>query len=887
MGDVYQATDTKLSRSVAIKLLPAAFASDAERLSRFSREAQTLASLNHPNIAQIYGIEESGETRCIVMELVQGETLQARIQRGAIPVNEALKIAKQIAEALEAAHDRGIIHRDLKPGNVMLTEDGKIKVLDFGLAKAYNDNPSSSANLSNSPTMMSMAGTTGIILGTAAYMSPEQAKGRAVDRRTDIFAFGCVLYEMLTGKRAFDGDDVTDILGAVLRIEPDWTQLPSDLPAGVGKLVRLCLQKNPKNRRSDATDVRLDIEQIEQEPGTPAAQVVEVVKAPVWRRAVPVVLALIVGGVIVGAGVWKFRPAVSLPVTRFAVTLPEGQNYTNTGRNAVAISPDGTQIVYNANQRLYHRNLSELDARPIPGTETWNGVLNPVFSPDGRSLVFWAAKDTTLKKIAVTGGASVTLCSLPTPIFGMNWGEDGIVFGQGNGGIMKVSENGSKPELLVSLEKGEVAHGPQILPGGEAILYTAATGGSTDPWDKAKIYVQPLKGGGARKLVVDGGADGRYVSTGHIVYAYQGTLFAIPFDLKQLQVKGGPAPVVEGVRRAGTNTGSAHFSFSRTGSLIYISGPVTVGAAGTDGTLGAIDLKGGIERLKLPGKAYAFPRVSPDGKQVAVSTDGLDTNVWIVDLTGTTAPRQLTLGGANRYPVWSADGKRVAFESDREGDLGIFWQNADGTGTAERLTKPEKGIEHIPDSWSPDNKRFSYTAVKGREAAVWIFDLQDKKSTVFAEKPGALIARSAFSPDGHWLAYQSNETGTAEIFVQPFPATGTKYSVVKGAHPFWSPDGGALVFNPGANRIESVGITTKPTFSFKQPVPLPGGLLGLRSRNPATNPRLWDFTPDGKRIIGVTDAGNLEQTTSAAASAPPIHVVLNWFEDLKQRVPGR
>src|SRR6516162_2011291 len=282
MGDVYQATDTKLSRSVAIKLLPAAFASDAERLSRFAREAQTLASLNHPNIAQIYGIEESGETRCIVMELVQGETLQARIQRGAIPVNETLKIAKQIAEALEAAHDRGIIHRDLKPGNVMLTEEGKIKVLDFGLAKAYNDSPSSNANLSNSPTMMSMAGTTGIILGTAAYMSPEQAKGRAVDRRTDIFAFGCVLYEMLTGKRAFDGDDVTDILGAVLRIEPDWTQLPSDLPAGVGKLVRLCLQKNPKNRRSDATDVRLDIEQIEQEPGTPAAQAVEVVKAPAW-----------------------------------------------------------------------------------------------------------------------------------------------------------------------------------------------------------------------------------------------------------------------------------------------------------------------------------------------------------------------------------------------------------------------------------------------------------------------------------------------------------------------------------------------------------------------------------------------------------------------------
>jgi serine/threonine-protein kinase len=441
MGDVYQATDTKLSRSVAIKLLPAAFASDVERLSRFAREAQTLASLNHPNIAQIYGLEEFGEagaSRCIVMELVQGETLQARIQRGAIPVHEALKIAKQITEALEAAHDKGIIHRDLKPGNVMLTDDGKVKVLDFGLAKAYNDNPSLNANLSNSPTMMTMAGTSGIILGTAAYMSPEQAKGRAVDRRTDIFAFGCVLYEMLTGKRAFDGDDVTDILGAVLRIEPDWTRLPADLPAGAGKLVRLCLQKNPKNRRSDATDVRLDIEQIEQESGAPAAQVVEVVKAPLWKRAAPVVLALIVGGVITGAAIWKVRPAATMPVTRFAVTLPEGQTFTNTGRSLLAISPDGTQMVYNANQRLYHRNLSELDVRPIPGTEMAQGVLNPVFSPDGHWIVFGAVSDLTLKKIAVTGGASVTLCSIPgSGLFGMSWGEDGIVFGAGTGGLMK------------------------------------------------------------------------------------------------------------------------------------------------------------------------------------------------------------------------------------------------------------------------------------------------------------------------------------------------------------------------------------------------------------------------------------------------------------------
>jgi serine/threonine protein kinase len=344
MGEVYRARDLKLKREVAIKILPEEFSCDADRVNRFQREAEVLASLNHPNIAGIHDLAVANGSRYLVLELVEGETLADRIARGPIPVEEALHMAIQICEALEAAHEHGIIHRDLKPANVKITPEGKLKVLDFGLAKAYNDNPSN-ANLSNSPTMMSMAGTNpGIILGTAAYMSPEQAKGRAVDRRTDIFAFGCILYEMLTGKRAFDGEDVTDILGAVLRIEPDWTLLPKDLPAGVRNLVRLCLQKSPKNRRSNATDVRLDIEQIEQEPGTPAAQAVEGVKAPLWKRAVPVVLASIIVGVIVGAAIWKLRPAATLPVTRFTVTLPEGQNYTNPGRSLVAISPDGAQM---------------------------------------------------------------------------------------------------------------------------------------------------------------------------------------------------------------------------------------------------------------------------------------------------------------------------------------------------------------------------------------------------------------------------------------------------------------------------------------------------------------------------------------------------------------
>ena len=886
MGDVYQATDSKLGRNVAIKILPAAFASDPERLSRFRREAQVLASLNHPYIAHIYGIEDAGETCCIVLELVDGETLQSRIARGPIPLDEALTIAKQIAEALEAAHEKGVIHRDLKPGNVMLTSDGKVKVLDFGLAKAYDGN-AANADFSNSPTLASLTATNaGVILGTAAYMSPEQAKGRGVDRRTDIFAFGCVLFEMLSGKRAFDGEDVTDILGAVLRMEPDWKQLPDGLPSGVRNLLRLYLEKNAKNRRSDATDVRLDIEQALlalHEPVSAARQVMESVKRPLWKRAVPVVLALLVGSALAGAAVWKLRPGPSLLVTRFQITLAEGQQFTNSGRMVVAISPDGARMVYVANSRLYHRAMAELEARPIPGTETWQGVLNPVFSPDGRYLVFWAVSDQTLKKIALTGGSSVTLCAADSP-FGVSWGEDGIVFGQGPKGIMKVSQNGGTPELLVRPENDESAHGPQVLPGGEVLLYTIAKGGARDQWDAAKIFVQPLKPGSARKVLIDGGADARYVATGHIVYAVGGSLFAVPFDLGRLTVTGGQVPVVEGVRRSFGTTGSAHFSFSSTGSLIYVPGSISA-AASAQRTLATLDSRGGgLERLKLPGKAYAFPRVSPDGKWVAVSTDdSKETNVWIVDLSGATTPRQLTLGGANRYPVWSGDGERVAFQSDREGDFGIFWQMADGTGTAKRLTKAEQGIVHIPDSWSRDGKNLSYTAVKGAESALWVYSIDDNKAKVFAEKAGAIVGRSAFSPDGQWLAYQSTEANPGQIFVQPFPATGTRYPVVAGGHPFWSRDGRQLFYNPSAGQIAVVSITTRP-FALEEPTRLPGGTSGLLSRNPMTDPRVWDISRDGKKLIGVADA---DSGATPSSGTPQIQVVLNWFEELKQRVPLR
>jgi len=570
----------------------------------------------------------------------------------------------------------------------------------------------------------------------------------------------------------------------------------------------------------------------------------------------------------------EFQTVATAAVTRFPLILGEGQQFTAGSRTLVAISPDGTQIVYEANRQLYHRSMSELEARPIPGTQTAQFVVNPGFSPDGRSIVFYASGDSTLKKIAVTGGAAVTICPADPP-FGVSWGEDGILFGQGGNGIMRVSPNGGKPETVVAVKSGEVAHGPQMLPGGQAVLFTLAKGQGADQWDNAQIVVQSLKSA-ERKTLIERGTDARYLPTGHIVYAFGGTLFAVPLDLRRLEVTGGQVPVVEGVRRGGV-TGAVHFSFSSTGTLIYVPGPVST--ASEQQVLALMDRKGSVEPLKVPPRPYGFPRISPDGKRVAFgSEDGKEANIWIYELGGTIAPRQLTVGGANRYPVWSADGERVAFQSDREGDLGIFWQRADGAGTAERLTKPEQGVAHIPDSWSADGQSFSFTAVKGSEAAVWIFSLKDKKATVFAQAPSKFIARSAFSPDGRWLAYQSTETGNYRVWVQPFPSTGARYPIVEGGQPFWSPDGKELFYNAGPGVNAAVNITTRPNFAFSDSMPVP---RGLTNRSPIGYPRNSDITPDGKHFIGVIPA---EQTQSGSPAAPQIQVVLNWFEDLKRRV---
>jgi eukaryotic-like serine/threonine-protein kinase len=690
MGEVYRARDGKLKREVAIKVLPDIFANDDERVARFHREAQLVAALNHPNIAAIYGLEELAARKFLVLELVEGETLAERLQRGRIPLDQALDIAKQIAEALEAAHEKGVVHRDLKPANIKLRPNGTIKVLDFGLAKLADPAGAglqAGPNISQSPTL-TIAGTqVGMILGTAAYMSPEQAKGFNADHRSDIFSFGAVLYEMIAGRQAFDGDSVSDVLASVLKSEPNFSLFPTKLNPRISELARRCLAKNPKARWHAAADVRVEIETIVADPRGLLVEDERLhTSRPLWKRVAALAGVAVLTAAITGMAVWNLRPDVTRPVTQFSLLNDEGTAFT-TGQ-PVTISPDGSQIVYASNLQLYLRSLSELEARPIPGVSTPGGTPRfPVFSPDGRSVVFWSQQDRTLRKIDVTGGASVLLSKDVDFPLGMSWDGDWILFGQRTG-IVRVSASGGDLEVLVNLEPGEFASTPRMLPGGRAVLFSLTTSTTIDRWDSAEIVVQTLQTG-ERKTLVRGGSDARYVPTGHLVYAVGGTLFARPFDLASLEVTGGAVSLVQGVMRPAqtnlgnfTGPGSAYFSFSDTGSLIYVPGPAFASLS-LRRTLALIDRAGSAKPLGLPPGTYAFPRISPDGRRVAYAADdGKEANVYLYGLSGQTAPQRLTFGGSNSYPIWSADGQRVAFQSDREGDLGIFWQPVDG-GTAE------------------------------------------------------------------------------------------------------------------------------------------------------------------------------------------------------------
>ena len=877
MGEVYRARDTKLKRDVAIKSLPEEFSRDADRVRRFQREAEVLASLNHPNIAAIYDLHHVNDSRYLVLELVEGETLADRVKRGALPVEEALEIAKNICEALEAAHERGIVHRDLKPANVKLTPDGKVKVLDFGLAKAMQT-PLEDSTVSNSPTILN--GTIGgMILGTAAYMSPEQAKGRATDPRSDIFSVGCIVYEMLAGRQAFHGDDVSDVLASVLKSEPDFSLIPRDLNPRIYELLRRCFEKNPKRRWQAAGDLRVELEIITAAPRG-GATLTSPIAQPGWRRAIPVAVASVLIGVAGFAG-WSLKPSPPPLVARFQLVLPQDQAFSGAAMQLVAISPDGTRVVYAANNQFFLRQMAEMEARPVPGL---TAAFNPFFSPDGQWIGFFSDREQALKKIAVTGGAAITICKT-SRLSGVRWDGNRIVFGDLSKGIMQVFADGGEPEVLVSIKPEEgTAFSPQILDSGKAVLFTMVPPGST--LEQAQIVVQSLVSG-ERKVVLRSGSDARYVPSGHLLYAVGGNILAVPFDLKAMEVKGTSVPIIEGVMRSlPGGTGATHFSISDNGSLVYIPRGTASGRSQT--VIAFTDRSGKSQTLPLPPASYEDPRISPDGKQLAVVTDnGNEEIVWIYQLSSGSTPRRLTFGGNNRMPVWSPDGRYVFFRSDRDGSVGIFRQPADGTGTAERLTKAERADErHVPSLVHPSGKilAFEVRYRAGGNSDIWLLPLDgDRTPRPFLEQP-LFQAHAVFSPDGRWLAYMSNEleNGISQIFVQPYPSTGAKYQITTdgGGEPLWSPDGKQLFYYGGNARLMSVQIQTEPKFSFGKPSPL--AMTGVLQE--IANPRNYDITPDGKQFVVVLAASPNENNQP---STRLINVVLNWVEELKQRVPVR
>jgi serine/threonine-protein kinase len=886
MGEVYRARDTKLKRDVAIKILPDEFARDADRVARFQREAEVLASLSHQNIAGIYDLQHSGETQFLVMELVEGETLADRIKHGPLQFEEALQIGKSICEALEAAHEKGVIHRDLKPANVKITPDGTVKVLDFGLAKAMESSPNTI--LSNSPTLINSIAATnaGIIIGTAGYMSPEQARGRKADARCDVFSFGCVLYEMLTGRKAFQGEEVSDILASVLKTDPDTALLPPDLNPRIRELLRRCLDKNPKSRWHAIGDVRVELETVLADPQ--GIKALRVQAKPFWKLAIPVVVTAVVT-ILLTAVFFMSRSTVPTPaaVTRFAFTLPKDANFTRNGRSVITISPDGTNIVYVANNQLYLRPMTDMLPHAIPGTA--QDPLNPFFSPDGKWLAFYTP-DRKLKKITLTGGADVTISNIDFP-FGATWYDaDHILVGLGPKGIVRVSANGGKPETIISVKSNEFAHGPQVLPGGDEVLFTLATGSGGDRWDKAEILVQSLKSG-QRKTLIRGGSDARFVAGGYIIYVLGANLFAVPFDAKKLEVTGGPVPIMEGVMKsAALYTASAYFAVSGNGTLVSIPGT----QLDTARILAFADKMGLKKPIPVAAGPFLHPRISPDGKQIAIGVDdGKESNIWIYDLSGAESMRRLTFVGANAFPVWTPDGQRVVFESDREGSKGLFWQRADGTGIPERLTTAAKDEDQMPLSWTTDGKTLAFWT-SHNDGDIWTVSVDgDRKPKALIEAPHNQQYAS-LSPDGRWIAYTSNDSNSrvpCEVFVQPFPPTGAKYLIstatAGGLYPVWSPDGKQLYYVQSTTgcappwKFMFANIVTQPSFVFSKPTAL--AIDGITSGGPASG-RPFDVMPDGKQFVVMLPR---EAEAALSPEAPPqqINVVLNWFTELQERVP--
>jgi eukaryotic-like serine/threonine-protein kinase len=876
MGEVYQAKDRKLGRDVAIKVLPEEFAWNTDRVARFQREAKLLASLNHPNIAAIYGLEESGGTNFLVLELVEGETLADQIKRGPIPVEESLKLALQVAEALEAAHEKGVIHRDLKPANIKVTPDGKVKVLDFGLAKAFAGEQAD-LNLSNSPTLSNAATQQGVILGTAAYMSPEQARGKSVDKRADIWAFGCVLFEMLTGRTAFSGKDVTDILAAVIRSEPGWNSLPANLHERLREVLERCLKKELRDRYHDISDVRVDIQKALTDPSGVLVQPVTIAEPrKTFRMMLPWIAATAILSVIIaGVAGWILKPTPkSEPrqVTRFEHYPAEDQQLINSAYPVLAVSPDGRQFVYSTTKGLCRRSLDELDTRLISSAA--ENPLNPFFSPDGQWVGYLSMANGKLKKVAISGGAPVVLCEVGN-VIGASWNSDNtIVYSQSGKGIMRVSAGGGTPETLIGEEK-ELLYQPRLLPDGKSVLFTLGTN------EGYKIVVQSLE---SREQKVRFKGDAAwYLPTGHIVYALENNLFAVPFNLDTLQATGTSVQMVEGVFRAGPLY-APQYAISTSGTLIYV--PTAITAASQGRTLVWVDGNGKEEPLAAaPSDTYRAFRISPDGTRVALTVNtGSKSDIWIWDLVREARTR-LTFNEGSEYPLWTLDGKRIVFSLSRGGMVlgDVYWKAADGTGEEEKLgTVPNRSL--YPWSWSSDGKTLVLMdqTLRGEAAGSYLGSHIGALSIEGDRKWKPLLqeklyeAHPQISPNGRWMAYVSNESGKGEVYVRPFPEVGKgkwQVSTGGGADPLWSPDGRELFYRT-LDSVFAVDVQTEPTFKNGKPKPLFQGAYFVDAGH------TWDLGPDGKRFL------MMKVSEPTPAEAPrKINIVVNWTEELKQRVP--
>jgi eukaryotic-like serine/threonine-protein kinase len=875
MGEVYRAKDTKLNRDVALKVLPAEFANDPKRMARFKREAQLLASLNHPNIAAIYGLEESGSIGALVMELAEGPTLGDRISKGPIPLDEALSISKQIAEALEAAHEKGIIHRDLKPANIKVIPEGAVKVLDFGLAKA-SEGEAAPADASQSPTLSLAATKAGVILGTAAYMSPEQARGAAVDKRCDIWSFGVVLFEMLTGKQLFSGETVSDTLAAVLRADVDWSLLPANTPTTIRTLLRRCLAKDRKQRLQAIGEARIVIEEYLANPSSASVQ--ETASAGIRRKSferlawVSAVVLFIAASTVLYI-VNSHRISELSKPTRLEYMLGEDEQFTIPETMFLAVSPDGRQFAYQTNKGLFLRSLDKYETTLIADAE--ENPSNPFFSHDNKWVGYNSAAENKLKKVSVTGGKPISLCNIGG-FLGAYWGTDEkIIIGEMGRGIIQISADtsGGTPKLLFPEEGAWYFH-PQLLPDKKTLLYTLGS----SPLNLS-IWTRSLGSPESKRPIFPGERALYLPKTGRIIYGFENSLYAFVFEPSKPAPIGASAPVFEGVYRSSSSSG-LQFDVSETGTLVYA--PSSAVNASPKRALVWVDRNGNEEPLSVDSREYnqwAAPQISPDGNQVALTVNINDIwNVWILDLNRNNNIWQLTKEGREgAFPVWIGN-DRIAYSStpDRNHwDIGI--RPVDGSGKVEKLSSGGR-----PFSVSKDKKIlliWELSPPLQADIVALSLDGSFPKRPLLHEKCDE--QNPQISPNGKWLAYVSNKTSRNEVYVCPFPEMKPEWKVSEGGGygPLWSPKDGREIFYRNGESVMAVAVETEPIFKRLQ---MPKELFKKRffygSYYNTIYP-LWDISPKDNRFLMVKEI--------TAGGPRKINVILNWTEELKKQVPAK